>query len=403
MVLFDSSYRKKNLLDISSFIISIKKFIYLFGLKVIMSTFMIQSPNNIPSRGIENPGSVCYILVILYQLYHCPVFRSSLLSHEFPSSSSNTSKDNKLIEQLIIEQLIIELKSIFNQLSSLDQEDDEEDSIDIFPFFDLLAEISEYKYSDVDEPKDALEFMTYLFSLLAKYNKEFLSCFSGEYLNIIKAIDFDESNSNYNIQRKEKFHYLSLDTTNEQGPMLDLDACFQHYLKQSNSFPFKWKSPDSGEMISHPTIKYNRLESIPDHLIIHLRRFKYDFKTKSKVKLNHHISFPSMLDLSEYTNKPSDEFLLVGVVIHRGTKATSGHYYSVIRPNSQGLSYWSMYNDDHIYKDESFNLEAECFGGISDISDNNIEEDDEDSESEDSVNGKQCKTAMILFYQRISI
>lgn len=46
--------------------------------------------------------------------------------------------------------------------------------------------------------------------------------------------------------------------------------------------------------------KGQRIEKLPDHLMIVMNRFTLDFTTFSRVKINEHVSFPKILNMNDY-------------------------------------------------------------------------------------------------------
>ena len=46
--------------------------------------------------------------------------------------------------------------------------------------------------------------------------------------------------------------------------------------------------------------KGQRIEKLPDHLMIVLNRFTLDFSTFQRVKINEHVSFPKILNMNDY-------------------------------------------------------------------------------------------------------
>lgn len=78
------------------------------------------------------------------------------------------------------------------------------------------------------------------------------------------------------------------------------------------------------------------LESIPDNVVIGLKRFRYE-SHDGGTKVNDRFTFPAQIDMSKYklkhmvdspmANEETDLFELVGVIVHQGT-LQSGHYWS---------------------------------------------------------------------------
>jgi hypothetical protein len=92
--------------------------------------------------------------------------------------------------------------------------------------------------------------------------------------------------------------------------------------------------------------------SLPTHLFIHLKRFRYDHDKMRQVKVHDHFEFPFELDVAPYTDTQGDEsetgehsnssssstnstrYVLCGVIVHRGS-ARKGHYFSLVRQRSR--------------------------------------------------------------------
>jgi ubiquitin carboxyl-terminal hydrolase 34 len=138
---------------------------------------------------------------------------------------------------------------------------------------------------------------------------------------------------------------------------------------------------------------------VPDHLILHLKRFEFDLQTMARSKINDYFEFPNTLDMRPYTMEylaakeggeetPSepDEFELVGVLVHTGT-AESGHYYSYIRDRVSiaETPSWLEFNDSDVSYFNPNSIPAACFGG---------------SDNSNAAYVNKPFSAYMLFYQR---
>ena len=69
--------------------------------------------------------------------------------------------------------------------------------------------------------------------------------------------------------------------------------------------------------------------------MVQLKRFSFHGMFGGKI--NRHIEFPTALDLAPYmsdsTARGPTLYDLVGVVVHAGRDAQSGHYYSFVKPS----------------------------------------------------------------------
>jgi hypothetical protein len=154
-------------------------------------------------------------------------------------------------------------------------------------------------------------------------------------------------------------------------------------------------------------VRRTTISTLPNVLVLHLKRFDLDYNTFETVKLNGRCSFPLKLNMLPYTKagreaadaaadadaQPSNRsggaaatsggdgappasapaapldpedfaYELVGVLIHLGM-AQSGHYYSFIK--DRATQQWYKFDDDDVTPwDGGANPEAmerECFGG----------------------------------------
>ena len=148
------------------------------------------------------------------------------------------------------------------------------------------------------------------------------------------------------------------------------------------------------------SVKRCCIKSLPNTLILHLKRFEFDLDQFRKIKLNGHCEFPTELDLRPFTKEniirttscgktPPDStdnstekpdsyyrYYLRGVLVHTGT-ADSGHYYSLVKGSFDGnrkrkdkdssrtmedLS-WFCFNDSSVTPFDPTTLPEEAFGG----------------------------------------
>lgn len=66
-------------------------------------------------------------------------------------------------------------------------------------------------------------------------------------------------------------------------------------------------------------IKQAFLHSMPNHLILTLNRFWYDFKEQKKKKIMKQIEIPLILDLQSYSKKPDPNniYEIYAILIHK--------------------------------------------------------------------------------------
>jgi len=134
-------------------------------------------------------------------------------------------------------------------------------------------------------------------------------------------------------------------------------------------------------------IRRTCIETRPNVLILHLKRFDLDFTTFETVKINSLCRFPTKLNVKRYTRVGIEEmerqeaaengeteadqafeelddaefdYDLKGVLVHAGV-AQGGHYYSFIADRQrQG---WYRFDDEDVNPFDASHIAAQCFGG----------------------------------------
>ncbi|RLV87086.1 Ubiquitin carboxyl-terminal hydrolase 10 [Meyerozyma sp. JA9] len=92
--------------------------------------------------------------------------------------------------------------------------------------------------------------------------------------------------------------------------------------------------------------KISTIERAPETLTVHLKRFKFDGNSSSKVKKS--ITYNKYLDLTDYTtDHTSTVYQLISVIVHEGRSISSGHYIAhCLQPDGS----WATYDDEYINK-----------------------------------------------------
>ena len=87
-----------------------------------------------------------------------------------------------------------------------------------------------------------------------------------------------------------------------------------------------------------------QIKQLPPHLLIHLKRFEFNYETMTKRKTDDYCSFPQLLDMTPYAVKglANDHYFfeLAGILVHAGGP-DSGHYYSFIKERIPKVSLFS--------------------------------------------------------------
>lgn len=149
--------------------------------------------------------------------------------------------------------------------------------------------------------------------------------------------------------------------------------------------------------------------SLPNMLLLHLKRFDLDFQTFETVKLNNRMEFPTKINMLNYTKEGLEaleraaaanqensedssnaesrskqknlqyqdvsefadiniedyEYELQGILVHAGV-AQGGHYYSFVKDsNSAAGGGWFKFDDDDVTPFNAEQIPVQCFGGSS--------------------------------------
>ena len=331
--------------------------------------------------GLKNMTATCYLNSIIQQLYMIPIFRETILK------ISNTSKSNVLYElQLLFSALKIyefayyDPRSfvVINKLNFYEQMDADE-------FYGTLIDKIEndikkiyYKPTPEEKPekndtKKDPKNENY------KYKDIFKFFFGIKVLDELKFVDCGH-------KRYNEFFYNSIQL--EIKEFSNINESLKNY--------FKTEIMDGDNKINCEQCKIKRtchkhliFKSLPNILVIALKRFEFDYNTMLKYKLNKYFEFPFELDMKDYLienhNETNTEYELTGITIHFGV-ADFGHYYDLIKgPDNK----WYKFNDISVSEFKEEEISKEAFG----------EKDifDEDSYKE-KENGKN--NAYILIYKK---
>lgn len=342
--------------------------------------------------GLKNQGATCYMNSLMQQLYAVPSFRYGMLQLR-PLPPKEPADDKaaapaapapapaqqpppitpQQLEAVLTGQdsIVFQLQNIFANL--------QESSLryyDTRPFCNAYREPSGAPMN-VEVQMDADEF----FSMLVDRLERQLRGTSGEAL--LKEL-FGGTISHQIIsrecahgsEREETFYTLGLEVKNKKTLAESLDLFVQADSLEGDN---KWMCEVCGRKVA--ALKRAAIKSLPNTLIVGLKRFEFDFETMRRVKVNDLFEFPPRFSAQPWTceglqrreSKDKDpktllplqdddayEYELVGVLVHTGT-ADSGHYYSFIK--ERAAQQWFIFNDTHVEPFDERNLPAQCYGG----------------------------------------
>lgn len=343
-------------------------------------------------KGLKNLGATCYLNSILQQLFNIEEFRNRLLAqdsklekkkrtenqNEKIHQDDSQTNDNNQDEQTVDDNNQLITDSNHQDEQKVDYYDYELDWV--YQLQMVFARLLFYPSSFVStqsffslwkgwddvlmnprEQQDAVEFLQLILDRLDTKYENLIDVFKGKILHETIGV-----NTDYECKSEEEFTTLPLDVCDAN----DFMSSLRIFLRAEVHHDYKAEG--------YGTIEVQRSHSfmkLPKVLIIQLKRFAYDLKTYTRMKLDKKFEFNEQIILHENSNKEI-EYELVGVVVHIGS-SLGGHYYSYIKPNSDQ---WIVCNDSLVKSFDGKDITKKVAGGIS-----------------------NAETAYILFYRQKQI
>lgn len=304
--------------------------------------------------GLLNHGVTCYMNSAIQSLIHIPAVQHYL-------TEINGGKHNKTLKPRSVSHVLAELSKRMWGLDDNGQKGKHQKYINpkkiIQRLDDINCMMSEWQQEDSHE---------YFMSLMSRLQED--STPKGVKLN--QSIIYDIfggllhqsvtcKNCNYVSDTKQEFYDLSLglnkkkskDPTEPAGPQkYSIERSIKEFFS-SELIKLDRKDKSSGYDCEKCKQKSNAhkistIDRSPETLTVHLKRFKFNGNSSSKVKQS--ISYPKYLDLSKFTtSKTPTKYQLISVIVHEGRSILSGHYIAhCLQPDGS----WSTYDDEYINK-----------------------------------------------------
>lgn len=168
--------------------------------------------------------------------------------------------------------------------------------------------------------------------------------YAGTMIDYIHAKGrFNEQGNQIGTERKDKF----LDIQLVAHGVHSLTESLENYVKpEEMTGEDKWKCDELNEFVDATKGFY--FVDFPKLLTLHLKRFDYDRRTWTPIKLHHKIEFPFELDIKHLVPEDYDKetrYELFSCLVHSGS-VTSGHYFAYIKDLTNGN--WYEFNDSHV-------------------------------------------------------
>ena len=272
--------------------------------------------------GLRNLGATCYMNSVLQQLFSVVHFTYLLLRSEFTSDEG------------------IELKKLFAWMLLSSKR-----FLDTRPFASVWRGWQR-RPINVAEQQDANEFFQLFVDQLPEEMKQI---FQGRVVNTIEGLTTPFKSVNY-----EDFFSLSMTI---QG-FSSLEDSMKDFTRDEIFSGDNQVTDDCGAKVDAK--KYARIDKAPQVLVVHLKRFEYDFASWERYKVNSLYEFPRDLNLRPIMadDTMDSNYHLRGIVIHEGG-AQAGHYMSIIRYGDK----WFRFNDREVTLWDPAWLSSETFGG----------------------------------------
>ncbi len=399
--------------------------------------------------GLFNYGCTCYLNSLIQQLYMIPQFRYSLFQLNFLNAENNnnnnsvidlnsncnnimrdnlddiemtngeinTSSNNKANKntvqadsrnndgysnkQNLEKNPVFQLQNLFANLSySIKQYHSPMQFISSFKAFNNEA-------INVRIQQDCEEFLSILVDRLEGFSKSlsvqkdiFDDSFRGKISYEVISLEKEYS---YYSETETPFLAISLDIKNKRTIEEALDLYIRGEVLEGEN---KYLVEKYNKKIS--ILRRCSFKKLSQTVIIHLKRFEFDYNTFDKIKIIDYCAFPDSIDFKpwmrssiiaknredpnfkdieineeELSNPNAFKYELTGVLVHSGSTADGGHYYSIIY--DYVLKKWFKFDDSRISEFNFETLKNECFG--------------EDKENQDPFNSRS-QTAYLLFYTK---
>lgn len=327
-------------------------------------------------RGLLNHGVTCYQNAAVQALLHVPALQHYLfdiLRNKYQETIKRSSVSYILAETsksmwipdstkgayINPKKLIARLDDINCMMSVWNQEDSHEY---------LMSLISRLQEDSVPKGKKLNESIIYdIFGGLLQQN---VKCNSCDGISTTEQPFYDlslylkskkqESNQIHHFHKEKQENITCIDSSLDQSKNLLSNTKNKRRYSIEKSIrdffnPELIKKVDKEGYVCekcHKTtnaIKRNTILRAPETLLLHLKKFRFNGTSSSKMKQP--VSYPMFLNLSEYCNDISKtlpvKYQLISVVVHEGRSLSSGHYIAHCK---QPDGSWATYDDEYINK-----------------------------------------------------
>lgn len=301
--------------------------------------------------GIENMGNTCFMSSIIHCLGNTLEFRDHFISKDYLVTEVQKRREQAPIVQSFRELLvriwskngIVRPKTFRETIARSLKKYNKNQQQDSYEFLeDLLTLLEEgIKYEIEMDIQGKVN--TQLDKLLDKSYREWFKHYNKSYSQLVELFDgmtYSKTscdNCKYNSGKFEMYRGLTIEI-----PYDTLEANLDEYFQSSQIDDWKCEKCKKRGC----TLESN-LWTIPNYLIIHLKRFKCDPQTGNTYKIKNNMTYPvETLDMTKYITKDKNVqgkyvYRLYAINCHTG-EINDGHYWSMARNLDTN---WYIFND----------------------------------------------------------
>ena len=242
-------------------------------------------------RGLRNLGATCYLNSLFQQMYMIPEFRRGII--ELPVASSlppppekGSSEPNRCF--------LAQLQLMFGYLHESQRK--------WYDTRELCSSWRDYEHLPINPSiqMDVDEFYNMALSSSRAALKDtpgaklLQGLFGGTTVSQIVSKDASKPGALLS-ERHEAFYTISIDVKCKKTVVDSLAAYVEGEVLDGDN---KYKC-ESGEYVE--AVKRTCVDRLPPVLILHLKRFEFDFEAMKKVKVDDHFEFPHTINMRPYT------------------------------------------------------------------------------------------------------